>query len=225
MWQEVAQTKKSREMVAISSKDVKDCEWCRWGVRPLHFIEIHPCLWCRWGVRPLHFIETHPASKGPVVACRGKMWQEVAQTKKSRGMVAKMWKDSRGSRTLQKSESWDGFWVLILIPAAPIPLSHRATVLWCRWGVRPLHFIETHPASKGPVVACRGKMWQEVAQTKKSRGMVAKMWKDSRGSRTLQKSESWDGFWVLILIPAAPIPLSHRATVLWCRWGVSPSIL
>ena len=26
MWQEVAQTKKSREMVAISSKDVKDCE-------------------------------------------------------------------------------------------------------------------------------------------------------------------------------------------------------
>ena len=139
MWQEVAQTKKSREMVAISSKDVKDCEriveeverwllsagsdpccsnsralshratmlWCRWGVRPLHFIEIHPCLWCRWGVRPLHFIETltlparaqswhvvarcgrrlpkpRSASKGPVVACRGKMWQEVAQTKKSR---------------------------------------------------------------------------------------------------------------------------------------------
>ena len=154
MWQEVAQTKKSREMVAISSKDVKDCErivaeverwllsagsdhscsnsralshratmlWCRWGVRPLHFIEIHPCLWCRWGVRPLHFIETHPVSKGPVVACRGKMWQEVAQTKKSRGMVGKLWKDSRGSRTLPKSESWDGFWVLILIPAAPIPL-------------------------------------------------------------------------------------------------------
>ena len=26
MWQEVAQTKKSRGMVAISSKDVKDCE-------------------------------------------------------------------------------------------------------------------------------------------------------------------------------------------------------
>ena len=26
MWQEVAQTKKSRGMVAIGSKDVKDCE-------------------------------------------------------------------------------------------------------------------------------------------------------------------------------------------------------
>ena len=127
------------------------------------------------------------------------MWQEVAQNKKSRGIVAKMWKDSRGRRTLQKSESWDGFWVLVLTPAAPIPLLSRATVLWCRWGVRPLHFIETHPASKGPVVACRGKMWQEVVQTKKSRGMVANMWQDSRGSRTLQKSESWDGFWVLVL--------------------------
>ena len=120
-------------------------------------------------------------------------------------MVAKLWKDSRGSKSLQKSESWDGFWVLVLTPAAPIPLlSHRAIVLWCRWGVRPLHFIETHPASKGPVVACRGKMWQEVAQTKKSREMVAKMWKDSRGSRTLQKSErkseSRDGFWICRLV-------------------------
>ena len=69
--------------------------------------------------------------------------------------------------------------MLVLTPAAPIPLlSHRATVLWCRWGVRPLHFIETHPASNCPVVACRGKMWQEVAQTKKSRGMVAISSKD-----------------------------------------------
>jgi hypothetical protein len=32
------------------------------------------------------------------------MWQEVAQTKNSRGMVVKMLKDSRGSITLQKSE-------------------------------------------------------------------------------------------------------------------------
>ena len=47
------------------------------------------------------------------------MWQEVAQTKKSREMVAKMWKDSRGSRTLQKSErkseSRDGFWICRLV--------------------------------------------------------------------------------------------------------------
>ena len=80
---------------------------------------------------------------------------------------------------------------------------------------------------KGPVVACRGKMWQEVAQTKKSRGMVAKMWKDSRGSRTLQKSESWDGFWVLVLTPAAPI-LLLSPTEQQCYGaggGLDPSIL
>jgi len=48
--------------------------------------------------------------------------------------------------------------VLVLTPAAPIPLlSHRATVIWCRWGIRPLHFIETHPASKGPIVARWGR--------------------------------------------------------------------
>jgi len=114
MWQEVAQTKKSRGMVAIGSKDVKDCEGI---VDEVEFCP-DPCcsnssalpqsnkvLWCRWEVRPLHFIEIHPARKGPVVACRGKMWQEVAPTKKSREMVAKMCRDSRGSRTLQKSES------------------------------------------------------------------------------------------------------------------------
>ena len=170
MWQEVAQTK-SREMVAISSKDVKDCEriveeverwllsagsdpccsnssallhraavlWCRWGVRPLHFIEIHPCLWCRWGVRPLHFIETHPASKGLVVACRGKMWQEVAQTKKSRGMVAigsKNVKDCEGIvgeielcrrvRAEMASECW--FWTLLLQFLCSLPQSNSVMV-------------------------------------------------------------------------------------------------
>ena len=71
MWQEVAQTKKSREMVAISSKDVKDCERIVVEVeRWLLSAGSDPCcsnssalsdratvLWCRWGVGPLHFIE------------------------------------------------------------------------------------------------------------------------------------------------------------------------
>ena len=75
MWQEVAQTKKSREMVAISSKDVKDCERTveeveRWllsaGSDPC--CSKFPCslpqsnnVMVQVGVRPIHFIEIHPA--------------------------------------------------------------------------------------------------------------------------------------------------------------------
>ena len=55
--------------------------------------------------------------------------------------------------------------------------------------------------------------------------MVAKMWKDSRGSRTLPKSESWDGFWVLALTPAAPIPVLSQQQCYGAGGGLDPSIL
>ena len=173
---------------------------------------------------------------------RRKMWQEVAQTKKSRAMVAKMRKDSRGSRTLQKSESWDGFWVLVLTPAAPIPLlSHRATVLWCRWGVgplhfieihpclwcrwgvRPLHFIETHLASKGPVVARCGRRlpkprsqegwWQRCERIVEEVELCRKV-------RAEMASEYW--FWPLLL----QFLCSHTEQQCYgAGGGLDPSIL
>ena len=72
------------------------------------------------------------------------MWQEVAQTKKSRGMVA------IGSKDVKDCEGIVGEVELCRrVSAGSDPscsnssaLSHRATVLWCRWGVGPLHFIE-----------------------------------------------------------------------------------
>ena len=70
-------------------------------------------------------------------------------------------------------------------------------------------------------------MWQEAAQTKKPREMVAKMWKDSGASKSLQKSQSWDGFWMLVLTPTAPIPLLSptEQQCYGAGGGLDPSIL
>ena len=75
-------------------------------------------------------------------------------------------------------------------------------------------------------------MWQEVAQTKKSREMVAISSKDVKDcerivGEVVQKSESWDGFWVLVLTPAAPIPLLSptEPQCYGAGGGLDPSIL
>ena len=83
--------------------------------------------------------------------------------------------------------------------------------------------METHPASKGPVVACRGKMWQEVAQTKKSRGMVAISSKDVKDcERIVEEVELCRR-----VTPAAPIPVlcPTEQQCYGAGGGLDPSIL